>query len=70
MKHNQNLFNVIKLLFIMVILVELATVKMILAPDSIKEYISVFSSIKVYIEHLVLSIVFLSLGALIFLKKA
>lgn len=70
MNYKQNLFNVIKLLFMAVILVELATIKSIIMPQSFHEYILISTSIKMYIEHIVLSIVFLSLGALIFLKKA
>ena len=70
MNYKENIFNVIKLLAIMIIFVELATVKMIIAPQNFKEYIHILASVKMYIEHIVLSIVFLSLGALIYLKEA
>lgn len=70
MNYKQNLFNVIKLLFLAIILVELATIKMIIMPSNLTEYIVIHSSINLYIEHIILSIAFLSLGALIFLKRA
>lgn len=70
MNYKQNLFNVIKLLFLAIILVELATIKMIIMPSNLTEYIVIHSSINLYIEHILLSIAFLSLGALIFLKRA
>ncbi|MBO5262020.1 MAG: hypothetical protein J6B45_03140 [Clostridia bacterium] len=70
MNYKENIFYVIKLLAIMIIFVELATVKMIIAPQNFKEYIHILASVKMYIEHIVLSIVFLSFGALIYLKEA
>ena len=70
MNYKQNLFNVIKLLFLAIILVELATIKMIIMPSNLTEYIVIHSSINLYIEHILLSIALLSLGALIFLKRA
>ena len=66
----QNLFYSVKLLFLMVILVELSVIRMIIMPKSFYEYIAVQASIFVYIEHIALSIIILSLGALIYLKKA
>lgn len=70
MDYRQNLFNAIKLLFMMIILAEVSTIRMIIMPISFQEYIVIQTSLWVYIEHIILSIVFLSLGALIFLKKA
>ena len=70
MDYRQNLFNAIKILFLMVILAELAVLRMAIMPSSVYEYILVLSSIDTYLEHIILSIVFSSLGALIFLKKA
>lgn len=70
MDYKQNLFYAIKLLFMMVILVELSTVRMIIMPNGIHEYIAIQAGLGVYIEHIFLSIVFLCLGALIYLKKA
>ncbi len=70
MDYKQNLFYAIKLLFMMVILVEVSTIRMIIMPLSFHEYIVIQASISAHIEHIVLSIVFLSLGALMFLKKA
>lgn len=70
MNYKQNLFNVIKLLFLAIILVELATIKMIIMPSNLTEYIVIHSSINLYIEHILLSIAVLGLGALIFLKRA
>jgi len=70
MDYRQNLFNAIKLLFMAVILVEASTIRMIVMPADFCEYITTRAQIGVYIEHIVLSLLFLSLGALIFLKKA
>ena len=70
MDYRQNLFNVIKMMFMWVILVELSTVRMIIMPSSFHEFLHIKAALDLYIQHIVLSIVFLSLGALIFLKRA
>ena len=70
LSYKQNLFNTIKLLLITVILVETDTVKRIIMPNSIYEYLHMTSSTGVYLEHIIISIVFIAIGALIFLKKA
>lgn len=63
------LFYTLKLLLLNIILVELSVVRMIIMPSSFYEYIVTAYSIGVYIEHIILSIVFWSLGALIYLKR-
>lgn len=70
MNYKQNLFNVIKMLVLMIIVVETATVKMLILPSSLNEYIYIHAALKIHLEHIILSIVFTSLGALIFLKKS
>ena len=65
----QLLFYAIKLMFLAVILAEAATLKMILVPESYFEFIHITALFYTYIEHIVLSILFLGLGALIFLAK-
>ena len=70
LNYKQNIFNTIKLLLITVILVETDTVKRIVIPNSFYEYLHISSSISVYLEHIIISIIFLAIGALIFLKKA
>lgn len=65
----QLLFYAIKLLFLVVILAEAATLKTILFPESYFELIHITTLFYTYIEHIVLSIIFLGLGALIFLTK-
>ena len=70
MNYKQNLFYAIKLMYILVILVESAVLKMIIAPDGFYEHFNVSMIFSVYIEHLILSIIILSLGALIFLRRA
>ena len=70
MDYRQNLFNAIKILFLMVILAELSVLRMAIIPSSFYEYVVVLTAIDTYLEHIILSIVFSSLGALIFLKKA
>ncbi|MBQ8146241.1 MAG: hypothetical protein IJ039_05605 [Clostridia bacterium] len=69
MEYKQNLFYAIKLMYILVILVESAVLKMIVAPDGFYEQYNVYVIFPVYMEHLILSIIILSGGALIFLKK-
>ncbi len=69
MDYKQNLFYAIKLMYILVILVEGAVLKMIIAPDGFYECFNVNVIFSVYVEHLILSIIILSVGALIFLKK-
>jgi len=68
--YRQTMFYVIKLLFLAIILVEFSVIRMIIQPNSIQEHLHILASIGVYIEHIILSIIFLSLGALIFLKRA
>ena len=70
MDYRQNLFYAIKLMYILVILVELAVLKMIIAPDGFYEHFSICMIFPVYMEHLIFSILILSGGALIFLRKA
>lgn len=70
MNYIQNLFNTIKLMFMQLILVELAIIRRAIMPASLEEYLMTYWSRFVYIEHVALSLVFLSVGALIFLKKA
>lgn len=70
MNYIQNLFSSIKLMFLQVILVEFAVIRMVVEPTSLHEYLNTYLSGKMYIEHILLAIIFLSLGALIFLKKA
>ena len=65
----QNLFNSIKMLFLSVILVEADTLRKIIQPQSFSEYLHISTLYHIYIEHIIISIVFLSLGALWFLKK-
>ena len=69
MNNSYTLFAVIKLLFILTIFVELATLQALISPDNAREYIHIILSRTVYIEHIILSIVFLGGGALILLKK-
>ena len=69
MNYKQNLFYAIKLLYILIILVESAVLKMIIAPDGFYEGYNVYVIFPVYMEHLILSIIILSVGALIFLRK-
>lgn len=69
MDYKQNLFYAIKLMYILVILVEGAILKMLIAPDGFYEHYNACVIFPVYIEHLILSIIILSAGALIFLKK-
>lgn len=68
--YKQNLFNVIKLLALATILVELATLKLILTPSCYLEFVHIHALIWVYTEHIILSIAFLGLGALIFIRFA
>ena len=70
MDYRQNLFYVIKLLFLATILAELSVIRMIIQPVCLQEHLHICASIGMYIEHIILSILFLSLGALIFLKRA
>ena len=70
MDYRQNLFNSIKMMLLTVIFVETAVMKMIITPSCIYEYIAVRACIEMYLEHIILSIIFLSLGGLIFLKEA
>ena len=70
MDYRQNLFYVIKLLFLATILAEFSIIRMIIMPSCIQEHLHIIATIGTYIEHIVLSIIFLSLGALIFLKRA
>ena len=69
MDYRQNLVNAVKLLSLMVILVEVAVIRMIIMPLNIHEYIMLHSSFYTIVEHLILSIVFLGVGGLIFLKR-
>ena len=66
--YKQYLFYSIKLLALMVIFLELSTVRMILLPDSYFEFLHISKLIWVYVEHFALSIVFVGLGALILLR--
>ena len=70
MDTKQGLFNAIRLLAFTIIVAELGTIKRILFPESFFEYLHMSASIELYIQHIVLSIVFWCLGALIFLKRA
>ena len=70
MKQKQNLFNSIKLLYLAIILVEADTIRKIILPESFYEYLCISTLLNTYIEHIVISIIILTLGALIFLKRA
>ena len=70
MNFGQTQYYVLKMLCLMVILVEAAVVRMIILPKSFYEYIVTQASIWTYTEHIILSIVFLSLGALIYMKQS
>lgn len=69
MNYKHNLFNSIKLLYLAVILVEADTIRKIIQPVCFYEYLHISTLINTYLEHLILSIIILTLGALIFLKK-
>lgn len=68
MDYKKGLYNVIKLFYFAILVAVLGTIKMIVAPDSIREYIHILHSIDLYIEHLIISVAIWGLGALLFLK--
>ena len=65
-----NLFCAIKMMLLAVILAEAATLKMMILPEGCLQLIHITALFKTYVEHLILSILFIGLGALIFLTKA
>ena len=64
-----NLFGIFKMMLITTIFVEFAILKEAIQPISLLDFISLLFSYKVYIEHIVVSLVFICLGALILLRK-
>lgn len=69
MNFGQTLYYTLKMLCLTVILVEASVIRMVIMPRSFYEYIVTQASIWVYTEHIILSIVFLCLGALIYMKR-
>jgi len=70
LNYKQNLFNSIKLLYLVVILVEADTIRKIIQPACFYEFLQIHGLLHTYLEHIILSIIILTLGALIFLKKS
>lgn len=69
MKEKTLRYYIIKLTLMLTILAELGALKMRFAPDYAYEYITAVLSWSIYIEHLLISVVLISLGALIHLAK-
>lgn len=65
----ENVFNILKMMLITTIFVEFAILKDAILPPSAKDFVSLIFSYKVYIEHVLVSLVFICLGALILLRK-
>ena len=64
-----NVFATVKLMFLMTIFVEFSILKMLISPNGIQEYMCAIHSMKIYIEHILVSLAFLVGGALILLRK-
>ena len=69
MKEDYYIFSVVKLLFIYVIFIELAVLKLFVSPANLREYITAITSFRVYLGQIVSSIILMGVGALIMLKK-
>lgn len=69
MKEITRRYHIIKLTLILTILSELGALKMLFAPDYAHEYITALLSWSTYIEHLLISVVMISIGALIHLAR-
>ena len=69
MKEITRRYHIIKLTLILTILSELGALKMLFAPDYAREYITALLSWSTYIEHLLISVVMISVGALIHLVR-
>ena len=69
MKEGYYDFCALKLLFIYLIFIELAVLKLYVAPANLREYITAILSFRVYLEQIVVSIVIIGVGAPIILRK-
>lgn len=69
MKERIQAYCIIKLTLLLTILAELGALKMLLAPDYAYEYITAMLCWNEYIEHLLISVVLISVGALMHLAR-
>lgn len=63
-------YCVIKLTLLLTILAELGALKMLFAPDFAREYITAILCWSTYIEHFIISVAMISVGALIHLAQS
>ena len=63
-------YCIMKLTLLLTILAELGALKMLFAPDHLREYITAILCWGIFTEHLLISVVMISLGALIHLARS